>query len=250
MSWWSEPASPLPRVVRDQRAAKATSVVFVPIARPRPGGEPIAPSPDVIADSRWKAGYEAGVGEGRRQAERSVAETQRKLLAPVLGALHQALDTIESQRLAVLELAEEELARLALDTVQTILGFELASRSEPGLDAIRRALALVPNDLHAVVRLNPADAEALSRAMERRDNSSRPWADDSPWYGLDRRFEVVPDDSIGRGSAIAEVGPTTIDASIESALERLREALGAPRPCSLVEADGGDSGAPQAAQAN
>ena len=89
-----------------------------------------------------------------------------------------------------------------------MLGREVATAADPGADALRRAMALVDAQVAVTVRMNPEDRSTLD-----------PAASDS------RTVMVVDDPSLSRGDAVVETDDTVVDATIESAMERVREVL-------------------------
>ena len=97
---------------------------------------------------------------------------------------------------------------LALGVAQEVLQRELAVAEQPGLDALRRALAPVRPDHAVVVRMNPADRAQL---------------DPSALDG--RTVTLVDDPSLARGEAVAETDDELVDATVSSALARVREVL-------------------------
>lgn len=168
-------------------------------------------------------GYAAGWAEGRRRAaadaERETAERRAELDAlradaaerqdVLLAALRTTVDRAGAElreRQADLGVAAVDLA---LDLVQTFLGRELEVAREPGLDAVRRAVAAVETDVRIVVRLHPDDLATV-----------HPDAD------LDPRVTLLADPSLGRGDAVAETADNVVDATVAGALARVREVLG------------------------
>jgi flagellar assembly protein FliH len=99
---------------------------------------------------------------------------------------------------------------MVLTLVEDILGRELALADSPVLDAVRRALALVPSDAPAVVRVHPDDlAEIPAEALAELPDSVR----------------VIGDAAVERAGAVAETGPRRIDAQLMTALERVQAVL-------------------------
>lgn len=168
-------------------------------------------------------GYAAGWAEGRRKAQeladQAVADRaayeqqataqlradQQALVATLSGALADVDATLAQRQ----ELVATEAVDLALRIAEAVLGRELAALTDAGAEALRRALAEVPPTVAATVRLHPADAAALDRTTL----EGRP-------------VTVVSDPTVSAGGAVLETEATTVDASIESALARVREALG------------------------
>jgi len=168
-------------------------------------------------------GYATGWAEGRRvaaaTAQRETAERRAELddlraLAAerqdlALAALRTAVDR------AQLELRDREAALgvaavdLALDLVAAFLGRELELATEPGLDAVRRAVAPVETDVRIVVRLHPDDLATL-----------HPDADPDP------RVTLLADPALTRGDAVAETEDRVVDATVAAALARIRAVVG------------------------
>ena len=155
----------------------------------------------------WAAGYAAGLAEARDEvqtaAERARAD-QTSALRALADAVAQAQGVLEVERGRL----ERSAAELALRITEAMFARELKLSSSPGLEAIARALAESPESDGAVVRLNPADAEALGDASRLRD-----------------AMTIVQDPAVGAGGCVLEVGTALIDARIETSLERVRKVL-------------------------
>lgn len=167
-------------------------------------------------------GYAAGWAEGRCEAQAS-ARTLEAALAD-RAAAERAAAALEQQSLvsALAHAAEScstemvsrygELAHQALDLAlqlaEEVLQRELAVADEPGLDALRRALAPLDHRVAVTVRLHPDDRATL---------------DPSALAG--RPVTVVDDPTLDRGDALAETDHGVVDATISAALARVREVL-------------------------
>jgi flagellar assembly protein FliH len=168
-------------------------------------------------------GYAAGWAEGRKRAqeaadeaaaERAAADEQaRARLRADQQALVASLADVVARCDAVLAERQELLATEAVDLglriAEAVLGRELAAMTDPGAEALRRALAEVPPTVAATVRLHPADAAALDPA----ETAGRP-------------VTVVADPAVATGGAVLETEVSTVDASLETAFARVRGALG------------------------
>jgi flagellar assembly protein FliH len=100
----------------------------------------------------------------------------------------------------------------ALALAEAILGRELAVATDPGRDAIVRALAVAPvGPDGVVVRLHPLDRDRLGDLHD---------------LALGREVTVVADATVAPGGCAATVGATDIDASVAAALARVRLVLG------------------------
>ncbi|MGN6577198.1 MAG: FliH/SctL family protein [Nocardioides sp.] len=123
-------------------------------------------------------GYAAGWAEGRRraldsaravEADQVEAASRRQAAQAAEHELLVAALTDATQRcVADFAVRYDALAdaavELALRIAEEVLQRELAVANEPGLDALRRALAQVRPDHAVVVRMNPADRAQLDPA--------------------------------------------------------------------------------------
>lgn len=168
-------------------------------------------------------GYAAGWAEGRQRAQeaadqaaaervdadqRAAAQLRadQQALVASLGDAVAHVDAVLAERQ---ELIATEAVDLGLRIAEAILGRELAAMTDAGAEALRRALAEVPPTTAATVRLHPADAAALD-----------------PTAIADRTVTVVADPAVAAGGAVLETEVSTVDASLGTALARVREALG------------------------
>lgn len=173
-------------------------------------------------------GYAAGWAEGRRRATEAATELETRLMAS--AAEERAVAVAEQQRLvdaltaAVARCAEDfdrrydalagQAVDLALQIVEEVLQHELAVATEPGLDAIRRALAPLDRRTEVTVRLHPANRAALDENVLDR------------LAGEGRAVTLVDDPTLSRGDAVAETDHSLVDATVAGAMGRLREVLG------------------------
>jgi flagellar assembly protein FliH len=143
----------------------------------------------------------AGLAEGSQ-----IAQARRAELTQVLDGLACAAIALSEREAELTAELETAASRLAFEIAEAVIGREVALASNPGLDAVTRALALAPNAAEVTVRLHPDDAAAVEG-----------------WEG--RAVTVVPDPTIERGGCLLDAGPSRIDARISSAIARVRAAL-------------------------
>jgi flagellar assembly protein FliH len=172
------------------------------------------------------AGFAAGRAEGLDAAGTVVAETERaaaerladvqarweRRMASATAALGAAASRLDEAAVPVADEVRDTIVGVVLTLLEDLLGRELALADSPVLDAVRRALALCPDDAPAVVRVHPDDlAEIPAAALTELPDSVR----------------VVGDPGIERAGAVAETGPRRIDAQLMAALERVQAVLSA-----------------------
>jgi flagellar assembly protein FliH len=195
------------------------------------GGSPSFRLGDVYAEElerlrqhAQRQGFAAGHAEGMETAAAVVAETERaaaarladvqarweRRVASAVAALGAAATRFDEATVPVADDIRDTIIGTVLTLVEDLLGRELALADSPVLDAVRRALALVPADVPAVVRVHPDDlgeipAETLAELPE--------------------TVRVVADPTVERAGAVAETGPRRIDAQLMAALERVQAVL-------------------------
>lgn len=218
---WSPDPRPVSAVVRGQAADGARPARFnIPL------GQRVSLPPEVaerLAAQARAAGYAIGWAEGRRAADeetqrlreelstqaREALDAQAVASANALRAVAAAASRLEERTARIAADLEAQLVEAAFALAEALVGHELAASTDPGRDALRRALALAPQGRPALVRLHPDDAATMSGS--------------STVDGRD--VVVVADASLSRGDAIVDCDSTNIDARIDAALRRAREAL-------------------------
>ena len=175
--------------------------------------------PEVV-DARRRAvadgfarGYEEGLSSGLAAATEQVGALERAAVArtaDAASALHAAAQALAHRELVALGHFEDVIAGAALALAEAIIGRELAVASDPGADALARALALAPDGVDVVARLHPDDAATIAGAG-------------AP---LPVGVTIVPDAHVGRGGCLLDAGACRIDAQLDTALARASAALG------------------------
>jgi flagellar assembly protein FliH len=169
-------------------------------------------------------GFTAGHAEGMTAVADVVAGAERapaprladvqarweRRVASATAALGAAVTRLDEASLPLADEVRETVLGTVLTLVEDLVGRELALAEDPVLDAVRRALALVPSDAPAVIRVHPDDlAEIPAEALAELPDSVR----------------VIADPAIERAGAVAETGSRRIDAQLGAALERVQAVL-------------------------
>lgn len=165
------------------------------------------------------AGYAAGLLEARREQELWLEAATARAEAEgaarghswdaVLAGLHEAVAGARSQ--AAVDDVTATAAALAVEIAEALVGHHLQVGECSALDAVTRALAEVPRGSVVTLRVHPDDLPLLPQ--------------DTAVLSADCTLTVVPDASVGRGGAVADLGDRTVDARLAAALERVREVL-------------------------
>jgi flagellar assembly protein FliH len=188
-------------------------------------GDPVAESllGEVATAARAAAeaqGYAVGWAQGRREAEAEArrvaeevagrhaeAEARREAEhAEAMVALARAADEVHGRLGGMCARVEERATDLAWALVEELVGREVSVATSA--DVVRRVLRLLPPGIVATVRMHP-DIAAGAAAVELEE------------LGL----KVVADATLARADALVAYDGTVIDLRVDSALERVREAL-------------------------
>lgn len=169
-------------------------------------------------DTDRERGYAAGYDEGKAAAAEEFRRAERVRDSEVERSL-QALGTAVDAAARALDERVDALSRalpgLLFALVEAVVGRELAVATDPGRDAIARALALSPPKEPVVARLHPDDVARLGDLGE---------------VGGNREITVVADAAVAPGDAVVEVGPSRIESRMDEALERVRAVLAGDDP--------------------
>ncbi|GAB1694688.1 FliH/SctL family protein [Krasilnikovia sp. M28-CT-15] len=174
------------------------------------------------------AGYAEGWAEGKREAAieaetileqsrvlaKAHAEWREAVLDQAVIAMGEAADRLDARQAVALDEIREEIIAQAFTLAEAIIGRSLADPEGRAVDALRRAMAAAPDRGAVAVRLHPDDYRNLVGE-----------ATDADYNYEGRPVRLRPDPGLNPGDAVAEVGATTVDASIAAAVQRAREAL-------------------------
>jgi flagellar assembly protein FliH len=168
-----------------------------------------------VAEGR-AAGYAAGQESARLALQSAredlLADYEARLAAVVRSSEAAVADALSGVE-AVADAAARVTAGAAFAVAEAIVGRELVLATEPGRDAVARALALAPERVELTLHLHPDDAAALA-------------TDQLP---AGRSITVVADPSVDVGDCVADAGWARVDARISTALERVRAVLDGTR---------------------
>jgi flagellar assembly protein FliH len=225
---WSEPAVEATPVVREVAFAKSelreggwTRLAGGSVLGDRVTEHALSGLAAQAESAARAKGYATGWAEGRRAAEarattereevaaRHAAEEQRREEEhrAAVATFVRATAQLEEALAAATERVESHATAVALQLTEALLGHELAVAEAPGVDAVRRALALMPGE--PVVRIRVAPAESTHPELAQ----------------LAGAAVVVPDPTLQRGDALVETDTRVVDVRASHALARVREVL-------------------------
>ena len=216
-------------VLRGERAGLATVARFdIDLRRDAvTAAETVRTAKGLVGSQAHAAGYAAGWAEGRRaatiaaleeteqarQREQIAAGQRSAIMEQAVAALAAAATRLDRRATPDLEELEQTVVAVAFALAEAIVDRELAVATDPGTDAIARALSAAPANGPVTVRLHPDDVATLGEAAGMTGEVT---------VG-GRRVVVVGDPSLRPGDATAECDTTTVDARLSSAIDRVRE---------------------------
>ncbi|MGE0028029.1 MAG: FliH/SctL family protein [Thermoleophilia bacterium] len=168
---------------------------------------------DAAMAAAREEGYRDGMAEGVARAGAAAA-------AFAEGA--RGLELVAEQ---LRQDAVREATTLAVEVAGRVLRAELAVRPERVADVVRGSIRRAADRSALVARVSPRDLAACRAAI--------PGIMEE--MGGIARLEVVDDPRVSPGSCLLETSVGDVDATVESQLARILEALSAPPDESLVE---------------
>jgi flagellar assembly protein FliH len=150
-------------------------------------------------------GHAEGLARGEAEAATRVAHSALAAIDALRGEVAAARRAEEEE----LERVERSALELALDMAEMVLGHHVAAIDDPGTEALNRALGAVRSPGPMVAHLHPDDLELMGTEIPRSNPD----------------LELVADPSVGRGGCILDAGPSRVEATLGSALGRLRQIL-------------------------
>lgn len=190
-----------------------------PIASPQPPPQPPAmpkdvapiaikePEPEIDTKALRDEGFQAGLIEGREQAEQDLEMSSRTLIR-----ICQELDVL---RETILLNSGNEIKELVLAISEKIIRHSVAEQEETIVATIKGAIHLAVQSDAFQIQLNPKDLEAVSSRKQEIIDTIR---------GLEN-IVLIPDTSIERGGCKIESSSCTIDASILSQIKVIHDAV-------------------------
>jgi flagellar assembly protein FliH len=174
--------------------------------------------PEVVqtaTDDGYRIGYQAGFDAALADAAAAIdsREQQRASnLAAVIQELAEAAERIEEHHSAIVAEMETQIVALAIDIAETLVGHDIATSTNPGLDALVRALHLAPTTNAVSAQLHPDDYATLTASAD--------------WERFaDQGLTIIENAQLQRGDCIVDAEATRIDARLAPALARVREVI-------------------------
>lgn len=162
-----------------------------------------------------KAGYEEGFKKGQAQGAEEAREQVAEDLRRLAVAWGDALETFESLRIALFREARLDVLKLAVAIAEKVAKRAIETDDHAAANQLAAALEMVARPTGLRIACSPEDRKILTDMMP----------------ALESRFskvtsaEVLEDASLSRGSVVVRTDKGEIDASIETQIVRVIDAL-------------------------
>jgi flagellar assembly protein FliH len=160
-----------------------------------------------IHEQAHAEGYSQGHAQGHADGL-TEAQAAAQALAEALTGLHSLRDEIARD-------VERDAVELALALAAKVLAGALEVQPERVVDTVRGALRRIADRRRITVLVDPADLQAVNAAAGELQAQA----------GGIELCEIQADRRVGRGGAIVRTVECEVDASVETQLERAREAV-------------------------
>jgi hypothetical protein len=151
--------------------------------------------------------YERGLAEGQRQSD-----VQRR---QDLAVLTEAAKQFDVARSALRQTIDDEIVALALQIISKILHESADSHREQIVTQVKAALRAVQDSDGVVIQVHPADAAVLEAVR----------AELAGQQNVSLKLTIEPVASLPRGSCLLHTATRLVDASLDTQLFRLGDAL-------------------------
>lgn len=155
---------------------------------------------DTIKETAAKEGYRAGI----EQAESDIAVLREKIA-----------DFISAKK-EVFEYIAPDILEISVDIAQKIIKKEVTQNPELILETILDVMKSISKDESKItVKLNPVQVDMVKTELPEYISS----------MGIEAKITVVGDDSVSEGGCILNTNNGIVDASIDTQIEIIKEAL-------------------------
>jgi len=176
-----------------------------------------------IKEQAQKEGYAAGHSKGlqnahdeiKKQAEKCASEMALEKLKTTLPAMQSVSEQLHKDRNRWLAEWENATIKLAVAIAEKIVSQQIAIAPHLATEQIQHLLSLTVGSSRIRLHLNPADLAGLGTHAEEVIKSLSSCGE----------VQICPDENIDRGGCIIETEHGTVDALIESQLERIADEL-------------------------
>ncbi len=187
------------------------------LPRAFPAPAPSVPEVDTVPDFDPLAEtYARGVAEGGEKARAEAAaefEAQTRQLQSRIGESLKRLDDLEDE---LTRQHKDLMIELALEAASKIVRARIEQDDPVAARALAEAVEALPSGETLRCRLNPEDLKQVKSELKGKNELNR--------------IELVSDAGVSRGGCVVEGEAGTIDATVETAVETVREAAESGHP--------------------
>jgi flagellar biosynthesis/type III secretory pathway protein FliH len=151
----------------------------------------------------WRAGY----AEARQAAEAELAEALTKARSLAQSAIEGRSQFLDDVQL--------EIGRLAIAIAERIIGKELSINPSSVTDIVAQVIEKADVQGACRIHVNPQDYEVLIPH----------WEAIAPLQQGDSRWDLVPNQRLGRGGCLIESGGGTVDGKLQTQLAQVELAF-------------------------
>lgn len=163
------------------------------------------------AEATQAAAYREGFAQGERAGEKLALQKTE----PVMQALQELLNAVGLDRDNMIRQHEQELIKVAMVIAAQTLKTTIELQPEVVASVVEAALAKVGGAQEITLKLASHDYQLLE-ALRRKEGGT-------PWPPA--HVKIAPDETVGRGGCRIETEAGDIDATIETQLRIMKNAL-------------------------
>ena len=179
---------------------------------------PTAEEIEKIHEEARKTGYEAGLEEGKAEAEKQCEELVRN----ATQTMELLVKNVESSIAELDQSVANQLLQLALEIARQLTAGIIKADTDILLPIIKESIATLPmHHAHVTIHLNPADAALVRTGL----------GEQTPQNSL----QIHETKDISPGGCRLTSGTSEVDATIETRWSRVLEAIGAEPQAWLIK---------------
>ena len=190
----------------DDASTRAIAVIDDARARAKALIEEAVRNAQSVRDSAATDGRSAGIAQGQAAAESQMED--------MLQTMRGIVEMAQVERRKVVESAEPELIRLAMEIAQRVIHQQIALDPNVVIEMTKAAIGRLVDKETVSVRVNPADLERV-----------RGHRDEILSITDVKHIHVVEDQRVDRGGVVVETDGGTIDARVQTQVKEARRIL-------------------------
>lgn len=171
----------------------------------------------IIADAHAQAHeiMQRAREEGLAQGRKAGLDEMRGRFVAAVTAVETIASSVEEQADALVRSVDEEILKLAVAVAEKVMAREIQQDPAAVLPLIHEALLSAEGVHNVVIRVNPADVDAVLSARGGLVEAS---------FDL-RDLDVAQDPRIVRGGCVVEMGVGQVDARVDEMMNRIEQAF-------------------------